>query len=114
MTRGSRGGPGGGGGGGNNRRRGGGGSGGRERGLGRGAGNFGQIIIGEELKIAVNLALKNFRENSDETELTLPSSLLSTERAYVHKLAIEMGLESKSRGKGQTRCQSDTLNSCKP
>ena len=62
-----------------------------------------EIIIGEELKIAVNLALKNFRENSEETELTLPSSLLSTERAYVHKLAIEMGGQSTSRGKGQTR-----------
>ena len=97
MTRGREGG----GGGGTNRRRGGGGAGGR--GGGRGNGNFGQIIIGEELKIAVNLALKNFRENSEETELTLPSSLLSTERAYVHKLAIEMGLQSKSRGKGQTR-----------
>ena len=86
MTRG-RGGP---------RRRGGGGP-------GRGRGNFGQIIIGEELKIAVNLALKNFKENSEETELSLPSSLLSTERAYVHKIAIEMGLQSKSRGKGQAR-----------
>ena len=86
MTRG-RGGP---------RRRGGGGA-------GRGRGNFGQIIIGEELKIAVNLALKNFKENSEETELSLPSSLLSTERAYVHKIAIEMGLQSKSRGKGQAR-----------
>ena len=94
MTRGR-----GGGGGGHTKRRGGVGG----RGGGRAAGNFGKIIIGEELKIAVNLALKNFRENSDETELTLPSSLLSTERAYVHKLAIEMGLQSKSRGKGQTR-----------
>merc|ERR1719322_217624 len=72
-------------------------------GAGRGRGNFGQIIIGEELKIAVNLALKNFKENSEETELSLPSSLLSTERAYVHKIAIEMGLQSKSRGKGQAR-----------
>ena len=85
-------------GGGGPRRRGGGGA-----GAGRGRGNFGQIIIGEELKIAVNLALKNFKENSEETELSLPSSLLSTERAYVHKIAVEMGLQSKSRGKGQAR-----------
>jgi len=47
--------------------------------------------------------MKNFKENSEETELNFPSSLLSTERAYVHKLAIEMGLQSKSRGKGQGR-----------
>ena len=78
----------------------------RRRGGGRGRGgnsNFGQIIIGEELKNAVYLALKNFKENSEETEMSLPSSLLSTERAYVHKAAIEMGLQSKSRGKGQAR-----------
>ena len=64
---------------------------------------MGKIVIGEELKIAVNLALKTFKENSEETELSFPSSFLSTERAYVHKLALEMGLQSKSRGKGQAR-----------
>ena len=78
-------------------RRGGGG-----RGGGRGGG-FGNTTIGEELRIAVNLALKNFRQKEEETELEFPSSLLSTERAYVHKLATELGLASKSRGKGQTR-----------
>ena len=77
--------------------------GGGARGRGGGPGDFGKIVIGEELKIAVNLALKKFKENSEETEMSLPSSLLSTERAYVHKLAIEMGLQSKSRGKGQAR-----------
>ena len=51
----------------------------------------------------MNLALKNFRQKEEETELEFPSSLLSTERAYVHKLATELGLASKSRGKGQTR-----------
>ena len=78
------------------------GRGGRKRG-GQGRGGGGLAVIGEELKIAVNLALKNFRESEGETELQLPSSLLSTERAYVHKLAGEMGLQSKSRGKGQAR-----------
>ena len=80
------------------------GRGGRRRGqAGQGRAGFGQTAIGEELKIAVNLALKNFRESETETELQLPSSLLSTERAYVHKLAGELGLQSKSRGKGQAR-----------
>ena len=74
------------------------GGGGRSRG-----GGFGNTTIGEELRIAVNLALKNFRQKEEETELEFPSSLLSTERAYVHKLATELGLASKSRGKGQTR-----------
>ena len=75
-----------------------GGGGGRARG-----GGFGNTTIGEELRIAVNLALKNFRQKEEETELEFPSSLLSTERAYVHKMATELGLASKSRGKGQTR-----------
>eukprot|EP00092_Neocalanus_flemingeri_P000813 GFUD01000866.1.p1 GENE.GFUD01000866.1~~GFUD01000866.1.p1 ORF type:complete len:1316 (+),score=569.14 GFUD01000866.1:71-3949(+) len=77
------------------------GRGGRKRTQARGG--FGQTVIGEELRIGVNLALKNFRESEGETELQLPSSFLSTERAYVHKLATEMGLQSKSRGKGQAR-----------
>ena len=108
MTRGRRGGgggaggSGGGGGGGGGGGRGGGG-GGRKRGGDRARGGFGQISIGEELKIAVNLSLKKFIDNPEETELSLPSSLYSTERAYVHKVAAEMGLQSKSRGKGQTR-----------
>ena len=70
---------------------------------GRGGAGFGNIIIGDELRIAVNLALKNFVRKDSETELEFPSSFLSTERAYVHKLATEMGLLSKSRGKGQAR-----------
>merc|ERR1719244_1258051 len=77
------------------------GRGGRRKGVGRNV--FNQAGVGEELKIAVNLALKNFRESEGETELQLPSSLLSTERAYVHKLESEMGFQSKSRGKGQAR-----------
>ena len=59
------------------------GRGGRKSGQARGG--FGQAVIGEELRIAVNLTLKNFRESEEETELELPSSLLSTERAYVHR-----------------------------
>ena len=56
------------------------GRGGRKSGQARGG--FGQAVIGEELRIAVN-----FRESEEETELELPSSLLSTERAYVHKVS---------------------------
>ena len=84
-------------------RRGAGGNAGRKRGPDKDRGGFGAISIGEELKIALDLSLKKFMESSDETELSLPSSLFSTERAYVHKIAAEKGLQSKSRGKGQTR-----------
>ena len=73
------------------------GRGGRQRGGG------GLAVIGEELKIAVNLALKNFRESEGETELQLSSSLLSTERADMHTMAGEMEMQSVSRGKGQAR-----------
>ena len=66
-------------------------------------GSFGQIRVDENLKIAVNISLKKFLTNPEEAELSLPSSLYSTERAYVHQVAAEMGLQSKSRGKGQTR-----------
>jgi hypothetical protein len=38
-----------------------------------------------------------------ENELEFPSSLGRTERAYVHKMAAEMGFKSKSRGLGQNR-----------
>ena len=37
------------------------------------------------------------------TEYEFPSSLTSEERAYIHRMAIEMGLNSKSRGKGASR-----------
>ena len=66
-------------------------------------GSFGQIRVDEDLKIAVDISLKKFLTNPEEAELSLPSSLYSTERAYVHQVAAEMGLQSKSRGKGQTR-----------
>ncbi len=36
-------------------------------------------------------------------EYEFPSSLTSEERCYVHRLALELGLKSKSRGKGAGR-----------
>ncbi|XP_058878708.1 3'-5' RNA helicase YTHDC2-like [Acipenser ruthenus] len=60
------------------------------------------IRIDEEVKIAVNIALDRFRY-SDQKEMEFPSSLTSTERAFIHRLAQSLGLISKSRGKGTTR-----------
>ncbi|XP_056393423.1 3'-5' RNA helicase YTHDC2 [Hyla sarda] len=60
------------------------------------------IRIDEEVKIAVNIALDRFRYN-DQKEMEFPSSLTSTERAYIHRLAQSLGLISKSRGKGTNR-----------
>ncbi|XP_069818801.1 3'-5' RNA helicase YTHDC2 isoform X3 [Dendropsophus ebraccatus] len=60
------------------------------------------IRIDEEVKIAVNIALDRFRY-SDQKETEFPSSLTSTERAYIHRLAQSLGLISKSKGKGTNR-----------
>ncbi|XP_044131856.1 3'-5' RNA helicase YTHDC2 [Bufo gargarizans] len=60
------------------------------------------IRIDEEVKIAVNIALDRFRY-SDQKEMEFPSSLTSTERAFIHRLAQSLGLISKSKGKGISR-----------
>ena len=41
--------------------------------------------------------------NLSFSELEFPSSLTSEERAYIHRLTVEFGLKSKSRGKGASR-----------
>ncbi|GAA6095870.1 3'-5' RNA helicase YTHDC2 isoform X1 [Tachysurus ichikawai] len=56
------------------------------------------IRVNEEVKIAVNIALERF-QYSDQREMEFPSSLTSTERAFVHRLAQSLGYISKSRGK---------------
>nr|XP_033784979.1 3'-5' RNA helicase YTHDC2 isoform X2 [Geotrypetes seraphini] len=60
------------------------------------------IRIDEEVKIAVNIALERFRY-SDQKETEFPSSLTSTERAFIHRLCQSLGLISKSKGKGANR-----------
>ncbi|XP_013405922.1 probable ATP-dependent RNA helicase YTHDC2 [Lingula anatina] len=62
-----------------------------------------EICVGEELRIAVDIALEKFRLNPEQKELEFPSSFTATERAYVHRLTDDMGLKSKSRGKGSNR-----------
>ncbi|XP_075457659.1 3'-5' RNA helicase YTHDC2 isoform X2 [Ascaphus truei] len=69
---------------------------------GRGKG-LKDIRIDEEVKIAVNVALERFRY-SDQKEMEFPSSLTSTERAFIHRLSQSLGLISKSKGKGSNRC----------
>ncbi|XP_053557527.1 3'-5' RNA helicase YTHDC2 [Bombina bombina] len=63
---------------------------------------FKDIRIDEEVKIAVNIALERFRY-SDQKEMDFPSSLTSTERAFIHRLSQSLGLISKSKGKGTNR-----------
>ncbi|XP_049836121.1 3'-5' RNA helicase YTHDC2-like isoform X3 [Schistocerca gregaria] len=60
-------------------------------------------LVGEEVRIAVNLRLKKFLKSEDCKEFEFPSSLTRIERAYIHMLARDIGLRSKSRGKGANR-----------
>ncbi|XP_076620145.1 3'-5' RNA helicase YTHDC2 [Colletes latitarsis] len=60
-------------------------------------------FIGEDTRIAVNLTLKKLMDSPHQKELEFPSSYTSDERAYIHLLAYELGLKSKSRGKGTNR-----------
>uniref|UniRef100_A0A8D8YRQ8 Probable ATP-dependent RNA helicase YTHDC2 n=1 Tax=Cacopsylla melanoneura TaxID=428564 RepID=A0A8D8YRQ8_9HEMI len=61
------------------------------------------LLVGEDVKIAVNLILKNFIYNSESKEYEFPSCYNNVQRAYVHELAKQYGLKSKSRGKGAGR-----------
>ncbi|KAI3362257.1 hypothetical protein L3Q82_012222, partial [Scortum barcoo] len=61
-----------------------------------------EIHVDEEVKIAMNLSLERFRY-SDQREMEFPSSLSSTERAFIHRMAQSLGYISKSKGKGPNR-----------
>nr|XP_046231082.1 3'-5' RNA helicase YTHDC2 isoform X2 [Scatophagus argus] len=61
-----------------------------------------EIHINEEVKIAVSLSLEKFRY-TDQKEMEFPSSLSSTERAFIHRMAQSLGYISKSKGKGPNR-----------
>ena len=62
-----------------------------------------EICVGEELKIAVSVAVDRFINDEAQTELEFPSSLTANERAYVHRYCKDLGLITKSRGKGNKR-----------
>ncbi|XP_011312776.1 probable ATP-dependent RNA helicase YTHDC2 [Fopius arisanus] len=62
-----------------------------------------KVAIGEDTRIAVNLTVKKLLETHDQKELEFPSSYTAEERAYIHQLAAQLGLKSKSRGKGANR-----------
>ena len=57
----------------------------------------------EELKIAVNVAIEKFRQDGDQKEFAFPSSLTSSERAYIHRYCQKFGLKTKSCGQGSQR-----------
>ncbi|XP_039247577.2 3'-5' RNA helicase YTHDC2-like [Styela clava] len=61
-----------------------------------------KICVEEEVRMAVELKIDQFLAG-DEQELEFPSSFSSTDRAYIHKICVQYGLKSKSKGKGVNR-----------
>lgn len=59
--------------------------------------------VKEETRINFTRQLLRLREG-DVAEATFPNTLSSIERKFLHKLAEELGLKSKSRGKDGNRC----------
>ncbi|BFY97660.1 hypothetical protein BsWGS_00700 [Bradybaena similaris] len=62
------------------------------------------VCIGEEVKIGIHLAIERFRLDPAQQELCFPSSLSTTERAYIHRFCNQLSdLKARSRGHGQNR-----------
>lgn len=60
------------------------------------------FTVSESERIRFTKILMELREG-DETMLEFPPSLTNTERKFVHELAAQLGLVSKSSGKGENR-----------
>ena len=45
-----------------------------------------------------------FRESDGQERMQFPANLTNTERKFVHEIAGQLGLKSKSTGKGESRC----------
>lgn len=58
--------------------------------------------VGEDFRIQVEEALLTFRD-TDEPQLEFPADLNNVQRKFVHHLCGQLGLDSKSYGKGESR-----------
>jgi hypothetical protein len=59
--------------------------------------------VSESDRIRFTQMLVDFREDPGRESLTMPSDLTNTERKFLHSLAGQLGLKSKSSGKGENR-----------
>ena len=59
--------------------------------------------VSEEYRIQLTQILMDLREDDDKMEITMPSDLTNTQRKFCHELARQLGLKSKSSGKGEER-----------
>ena len=59
--------------------------------------------VGESYRIRLTRLLMELREDDARDQLEFPPALTNTERKFVHELAAQLGLKSKSTGKGEQR-----------
>ena len=61
------------------------------------------FTVHESTRIKFTQVLVDMRENPNLDSLEMPTDLTNTERKYLHTLAMQLGLKSKSIGKGDGR-----------
>ena len=59
--------------------------------------------VSEKTRIQFTQILMEFREDEHQKKSEFPPGLTNTERKFLHQLAIQLGLKSKSSGKGEKR-----------
>lgn len=59
--------------------------------------------VPESTRIHFTSILSHFREDPTKESLEMPTDLTNTERKFLHLLAMQLGLKSKSTGKGTDR-----------
>ena len=56
------------------------------------------FTVSEETRIRLTKQLTDLRENNEKRSITFPSNLTNVERKFIHALAQELGMLSKSTG----------------
>jgi HrpA-like RNA helicase len=59
--------------------------------------------VTEDRRIYFKQQLIQFRDSNEETEISFPANLTSTERKFIHRTCSELGLTSGSSGAGENR-----------
>jgi hypothetical protein len=59
--------------------------------------------VSEQTRIKFSKMLMDMRESAAIDQIEMPSDLTNTERKFIHLLASQLGLKSKSSGKGENR-----------
>jgi len=61
------------------------------------------LVLREDVKMCIDVAVKSFMQTSPENEFEFPSSLTKEERAYIHKVCALLGIKSRSSRDGQNK-----------